>query len=173
MPLKSFLFLKTLFSLMSIVLKVIRCAGRYSWMSHQTSIVVYIEFAWNYAGFNLNYYSMRIMQLWKSPNYANKFQNYSTIGDSWIPVWLSNYCYLFDKQSWWSIQYLIAANKIRSFSCAHHCRSINLRFNTQSAAATANGFFPALPMLTVSSIRVYVDMNIYNTGRVGGSWRQH
>ena len=27
------------------------------------------------------------MQLWKSPNYANKFQNYSFVGDSWIPVW--------------------------------------------------------------------------------------
>ena len=32
------------------------------------------------------YYFMRITQLWKSPNYANKFQNYSFVGDSWIPV---------------------------------------------------------------------------------------
>ena len=60
---------------MSIVLKVVRCARQCSWMSHQTSIVVYIEFAWNYTGFNSNYYYlMRITQLWKSPNYANKFQ---------------------------------------------------------------------------------------------------
>ena len=56
---------------------------------HQTSIVVNIEFAWNYAGSNSNYYNfMRIMQLWKSPNSANKFQNYSSVGDSWIPVWV-------------------------------------------------------------------------------------
>ena len=50
---------------MSIVLKVVRCAGQCSWLSHQTSIVVYIEFAWNYVGFNSNYYFMRITQLWK------------------------------------------------------------------------------------------------------------
>ena len=50
---------------------------------HQTSMVVYIEFARNFVGFNPNYYYfMRIMQLWKSPNYANKFQNYSFVGDS-------------------------------------------------------------------------------------------
>ena len=73
---------------MSIVLKVVRCARQCSWMSHQTSIVVYIEFAWNYTGFNSNYYYfIRNKQLWKSPNYANKFQNYSSVGYSWIPVW--------------------------------------------------------------------------------------
>ena len=33
-----------------------RLARRCSWISHQISIVVYIEFAWNYAGFNWNYY---------------------------------------------------------------------------------------------------------------------
>ena len=78
---------------MLIVLKVVRCAGRCSWMSHQTSIVVYIEFAWNYTGFNSNYYYfMRILQLWKSPNYANKFQNYSSVCDSWIPVWTRPHC---------------------------------------------------------------------------------
>ena len=31
---------------------------------------------------------MRIKQLWKSPNYANKSLNYSSVGDSWIPVWV-------------------------------------------------------------------------------------
>ena len=61
---------------------------------------------------------------------------------------LPNDCYLFDTQSWWSIQYLIAANKIHSFSWAHHCWSINLWFNTQSATANANGVFQALPLLT-------------------------
>ena len=50
-------------------------------------IVIYIEFAWNYAGFNSNYfYFMRHTQLWKSPNYSNKSLNYSSVGDSWIPV---------------------------------------------------------------------------------------
>ena len=52
--------------------------------------------------------------------------------------------YLFDKQSWWLIQYLIAANKICSFLWAHHCWSINLRFNKQPA--NANGIFQAPPL---------------------------
>ena len=83
MLLKSSLFLKTLFSLMSIVLKMVRCAGRCIWMSHQISILVYTEFAWNYAGFTSNYYYfMIIAQLWKSRNYANKFQNYFSEGES-------------------------------------------------------------------------------------------
>ena len=60
------------------------------WMCHQTWIVVYIEFAWNYTGFNSNYYYFtRITQLWKSQNYTNKFQNNFSVGDSWIPVWFT------------------------------------------------------------------------------------
>ena len=64
-------------------------------------IVVYIEFAWNHAGFNSNdYYFLRLTQLWKSTNYANKSLNYSSVGDSWIPVWVeSMYKYL---QTHWS-----------------------------------------------------------------------
>ena len=55
-------------------------------------IVVYIEFAWNYEGLNsIYYYFMRITQLWKSLNYANKSLNYSSVGDSWIPVWFGNW----------------------------------------------------------------------------------
>ena len=68
------------------VTHVMSCAAGRAMVSHRTIIVVYIEFAWNYAGFDSNYYFMRLTQLWKSPNYANKSLNYSSIGDSWIPV---------------------------------------------------------------------------------------
>ena len=61
-------------------------AGRAT-VSHLAIIVVYIEFAWNYVGFDSNYYFMRLTQLWKSPNYANKSLNYSSVSDSWIPLW--------------------------------------------------------------------------------------
>ena len=48
---------------MSIVLKVLRCARQCSWMSHLASIVVYIEFAWNYTSFNSNDYFMKTTHL--------------------------------------------------------------------------------------------------------------
>ena len=35
-------------------------AARPHWMSHLASIVVYIEFAWNYPSFNSNYYFMKV-----------------------------------------------------------------------------------------------------------------
>ena len=41
---------------MSIVSKMLRCAVCYRWMAHLALIVVYIEFALNYASFNSNYY---------------------------------------------------------------------------------------------------------------------
>ena len=67
------------------------CYVQHRWKSHlawQATKEVNIEFAWNYADFNSNYYYfMRLMQLWKSPNYANTSLNYSSIGDGWIPVW--------------------------------------------------------------------------------------
>ena len=34
---------------------------------------------------------MRLTQLWKSPNYANKSLNYSSVSDSGIPVWLYDF----------------------------------------------------------------------------------
>ena len=59
---------------MSIVLKVIQCAGQCSWMSHLASIVVYIEFVWNYAHFNSNDYFMKTTHILKPQSYARKLQ---------------------------------------------------------------------------------------------------
>ena len=66
--------MKTLFSLMLIVSKMLRCAMCYCWMAHVALIVVYIEFAWNYASFNSNYYFMKTTQLSKLQSYARKLQ---------------------------------------------------------------------------------------------------
>ena len=67
------------------------CYVQRCWKSHLPIMVVHIEFAWNYAAFNSNYYHfMRLTQLWKFPNYANKSLNYSSVGDSWIPVWVEH-----------------------------------------------------------------------------------
>ena len=60
---------------MSIVLKVHWCDGCCRWMSHLAQIVVYIEFAWNYASFNSNdYYFMKTMHILKPQSYAHKLQ---------------------------------------------------------------------------------------------------
>ena len=47
----------------------------YRWMAHVARIVVYIEYAWNYASFNSNYYYfMKTMHLLKPQSYARKLQ---------------------------------------------------------------------------------------------------
>ena len=76
-----------MFSLISIVLKVVRC----SWISHQTPIAVYIEFAWNYAGFNSNYYyfmripfgkSTHISMISNSLTHLQSYTNSAIAGNS-------------------------------------------------------------------------------------------
>ena len=60
---------------MSIVSKMLCCAVCYHWMAHVALIVVYIEFASNYASFNTNYYYfMKTTHLLKPQSYAGKLQ---------------------------------------------------------------------------------------------------
>ena len=81
--------LKTLFSLMSIVSKMLLCSVCYRWMAHLELIVVYIEFAWNYAHFNSNdYYFMKTTHLLKPQSYARKLQNHSSVRTMAIPGWI-------------------------------------------------------------------------------------
>ena len=47
----------------------------YRWIAHIALIVVYIEFAWNYASFNSNYYYfMKTTHLLKPQSSAGKLQ---------------------------------------------------------------------------------------------------
>ena len=60
---------------MSIVLKMLWCAVCCSWMSYLAQIVVYIEFAWNYASLNWNdYYFMKTTHILKPQSYTYKLQ---------------------------------------------------------------------------------------------------
>ena len=46
-----------------------------AWISHLAPIVVYIEFAWNYANFNSNYYYfMKTTHILKPQSYTHKLQ---------------------------------------------------------------------------------------------------
>ena len=54
---------------------MLRCAVCYHWMAHLALLVVYIEFAWNYASFNSNdYYFMKTKHILKPQSYAGKLQ---------------------------------------------------------------------------------------------------
>ena len=76
---------------MSIVLRVLWCAlcraVQLNEPPSQPSIVVYIEFAWNYAHFNLNDYFMKTMHLLKPQSYVLSSKSHSSIGPMSIPVW--------------------------------------------------------------------------------------
>ena len=50
------------------------CINNTRWMSNLAPIVVYIEFAWNYASFNSNYYFMKTTHVLKPQCYAHTLQ---------------------------------------------------------------------------------------------------
>ena len=125
---------KTLFSLMSIVLKVLRCAGRYSWMSHLASIVVYIKFAWIYAGFNLNdYYFKKMTQILRPQSYARKLQK------SYLDPYHGNSS--MDHSYHWSTDYTIVKVHWPDSGYCESCADIYSFFNIFSFTAHIQRFW--------------------------------